>query len=120
MRVLIVDDEADVANFLGRLIERLGHTVRVVNDGIAALEAVRSGGFQLMISDIRMPGMDGVQLYDAIVEQKLGSGLSLVFTTGDAINPSTQEFFERTQVRCLDKPFTAEQVRQLLQSIPAA
>src|SRR5262249_4149061 len=68
LRVLVVDDNADVAEGLMMLLELLGHRVRVAPDAMAALEAVRVSAPDLMLVDIGLPGMDGYALARRIRE----------------------------------------------------
>jgi len=60
--VLIVEDNADAAETLRRLLELAGHRVRVARDGLAGLEALLSGPAQIALVDIGLPGMDGYEL----------------------------------------------------------
>jgi signal transduction histidine kinase/ActR/RegA family two-component response regulator len=60
--VLIVEDNADAAETLRRLLELAGHRVRVARDGVAGLEALRSGSAQIALIDIGLPRMDGYEL----------------------------------------------------------
>jgi two-component system response regulator FlrC len=61
-RVLVVDDEEGIRSFLAEALEDAGHEVVVAGDGGAALEHLEREAFHLMITDLRMPGMDGMQL----------------------------------------------------------
>src|SRR4051794_7868183 len=61
-RILIVDDEAEIAELVAAALAAAGHMVEQVTDGEAALARVGRGGIDLVISDLRMPGMDGVRL----------------------------------------------------------
>ena len=61
-RVLIVEDERSAADYLFALLEERGHEVRTTADGIEALIALEASPYDLVISDIRMPRMDGLEL----------------------------------------------------------
>jgi class 3 adenylate cyclase len=61
-RILVVDDQRTVAEMTAGLLRNLGHEVQVVLDGAAALEQVSAGGFDLVVCDIMMPGMDGYEV----------------------------------------------------------
>jgi two-component system, NtrC family, response regulator AtoC len=64
-RVLVADDEEGIRDFLAEALEDDGHAVVTVADGLQAAERLRSDGFDLMITDLRMPGMDGIALVRA-------------------------------------------------------
>ena len=59
-RILIAEDDKAVREFIGRALRLAGHEVASVNDGLAALEALRAKPYDLLISDIMMPGLDGI------------------------------------------------------------
>ena len=64
--ILVVDDEADVRHLLAREIEERGHEVVAVSDGAEAMEEIGQGNFDVVLTDVRMPGMDGMALTDWI------------------------------------------------------
>lgn len=67
--VLIVDDEDAIRQALERFITRLGHRAVLARDGISALERVSQGRFDLMLCDVRMPGLSGVELVPKVLER---------------------------------------------------
>ncbi|HEX5102696.1 MAG TPA: response regulator [Pirellulaceae bacterium] len=72
-RILIVDDEADTCANLSDILTDLGYQVDTANDGFAALELVKENAYDIALLDLRMPGMDGVQLYRRIREISAGT-----------------------------------------------
>lgn len=60
-KILVVDDEQSMTQFLGIVLRKEGYQVTTVNSGREALEKVRTENFDVVISDIKMPGMDGIQ-----------------------------------------------------------
>jgi CheY-like chemotaxis protein len=62
LRVLIVDDEKDLAEALGILLEESGHEIRIARDGLAALEAARTYDPDVVLLDLGLPRMDGYEL----------------------------------------------------------
>lgn len=69
VRLLIVDDEADIRNMLSRHFRDHGYDVDVAEDGVVALELLEQASYQVVISDIAMPQMTGVQLLETIRQQ---------------------------------------------------
>jgi len=61
-RILVVDDESNIRTALAKLIGKLGHTVKTAASAAEALDFVKQGRIQLVITDLRMPGQDGLQL----------------------------------------------------------
>jgi PAS domain S-box-containing protein len=81
-RVLIVEDHPDAAESLVMILELIGHHVRLVHDGVAALEAARANPPDLMLIDIGLPGMNGYELAQAIRRDPALKHLVLVALTG--------------------------------------
>jgi PAS domain S-box-containing protein len=116
-RILVVDDEPGIAGVLAEVLQLDGHEVVVVAHGEAALESLRQQTYDLILSDIRMPELDGPGLYWEI-ERGYPNLLSrIVFLTGDTLSPGTREFLEQTGVPCLSKPFSLMEVRQIVQRV---
>ncbi len=74
MRVLIAEDHPVNQLVVRRLLERRGHSVTVVSDGLAALSALETSAFDLVLMDIQMPMMDGLQTTRAIRLREATSG----------------------------------------------
>jgi DNA-binding NtrC family response regulator len=85
-KILVVDDEQSMTQFLGIVLRKEGFQVTTVNNGKDALEKVKSDPFDVVISDIKMPGMDGIQLLQGI--KKLDPSLPVVLMTAYASQQS--------------------------------
>jgi CheY-like chemotaxis protein len=81
-RVLVVDDNHDAADSLGMLLEFLGAEVKVVHDGYAALEAMKSFAPAVVLLDLGMPGMNGLEVARRMREDPATSAMTLVALTG--------------------------------------
>jgi signal transduction histidine kinase len=81
-RILVVDDNRDGAESLGLLLTLLGAEVRVVHDGLAAVEIIPSYAPTVVLLDIGMPGMDGYEVAQRIRQQPAGRNLMLIALTG--------------------------------------
>lgn len=80
-----------------------------------ALNKIESKRYKLILVDIKMPGIDGVELYKRI--QKINKSLArrVVFITGDVMGADTEKFLSETKVAHIDKPFNAEQLSREVQ-----
>ena len=114
-RVLVVDDEPGIASVVAEVLALDGHTAETVMDGGAALAKVRAQSYDLILSDIRMPGIDGPSFYRALAQQAPSLLPRLIFLTGDTLDPSIQTFLEHTRVPCVRKPFTLGEIRLMVQ-----
>lgn len=80
LRVLVVDDHAEAADSLGILLELRGATVKVVHNGAAALEAIRSFKPQVALMDIAMPGLNGFEVAEQLQKDGLMPQLLIAMT----------------------------------------
>ena len=85
-KILVVDDEQSMTQFLGIVLRKEGYQVASTNNGKDALEKVRGESFDAVITDIRMPGMDGIQLLEGI--KKIDPTLPVVIMTAYASQQS--------------------------------
>jgi two-component system NtrC family sensor kinase len=114
-KILVVDDEVEMARLLGEMLARDGHRVELAGNGVQALEKLQQSGYDLILSDLRMPEMDGPTLYRELENRQSPLYRRIVFVTGDTLDPATRAFLEQTRVLTLNKPFTSEEVRQVVQ-----
>src|SRR5207253_10709730 len=85
-RVLVVDDEVGVAEALAEMLGRDGHTVDVANDGARALELLETGTYDVIVSDTRMPVLDGEAFYAELERRFPALCRRFIFLTGDVLN----------------------------------
>ena len=111
-RILLAEDDDNMRVFLKRALERAGHQVSAVGDGEAALTLAGGGAFDLLLADVVMPGIDGIEL--ARRASALLPDLRIMFITGFAAVALNQAGFTRRQPRVLAKPF---HLRQLVNEV---
>jgi PAS domain S-box-containing protein len=114
LHILIVDDEPDVADVMAEMLHADGHRTEVVNSGEAALARVSQSRFDLVLSDIRMPGLDGPALHGRLIEAYPGFAGRIGFITGDALSLKARQFLDSTDCPCLEKPVTLTGLRELI------
>jgi CheY-like chemotaxis protein len=112
--VLVVDDESEIAGLLREILELVGHEVDVAASGESALQRVAEVDYYFVLSDMRMPGMDGALFYQALRSQRPELVARLAFITGDTLSPAVAGFLRRTGVPQLAKPFHPRQVTELV------
>ena len=113
-RILVVDDEPDVADLLAEALVLDGHRVDTANSAADALTRLAAQGYDLVFSDMRMPEMSGVELYEQVALRWPGIEHRIVFVTGDTLNPVTKQFLDRTGAVSLSKPFDVDAIRRLV------
>jgi len=115
-RVLGVDDEPLVGPVIQRALQA-EHEIVVASSARAALERVERGEtFDVILSDLLMPEMTGMELYRELTGRAPSLARRMVFLTGGAFTPSARAFLEREPVVCVEKPFELDAIRKVLLS----
>ena len=116
-KALVVDDEADIAETIRELLEREGFDVTVAADGAAALRAVDREEYDVVLSDLRMPGVTGPEMYARLKEIRPNLLSRIAFVTGDTLGSSMDGFLRESGRPVLEKPFTRAGVRCLVAAL---
>jgi PAS domain S-box-containing protein len=115
--ILVVDDEPQIADVLVQTLSNDGQHVETATDGVMALDKLQRHTYDLILSDLRMPAMDGPGLYREAERHYPGLERRIIFLTGDTMSSQTRAFLEQTRVPCLPKPFSLQEVRQVVQRV---
>jgi CheY-like chemotaxis protein len=118
-RILVVEDEPIIAGLLSDMLMADGHEVDAVNTGRAALERLAVQDYDLIVSDLRMPVLDGRGLYRELEANRPEMIRRILFVTGSALDPGNEEFLARTRVPWLAKPFSITELHRLTQKVLA-
>ena len=113
-RILVVDDEPEISESLAELLGSEGHTVDTAENGAVALRRLAAQPYDAVISDLRMPILDGPGLYRAIEQRHPELAPRTGFVTGDSLSPDIRKFLSGTDVACIEKPFARDDVRRLV------
>jgi PAS domain S-box-containing protein len=116
-RALVVDDEPDIAETIRELLQREGFEVTVASDGAAALMALDRVDFDVVLSDLRMPGVSGPEMYERVREIRPHLLSRIAFVTGDTLGASMDHFLKESGRPVLEKPFTRAGVRCLVSAL---
>ena len=107
-RVLVVDDEASIRDLLSKTLALAEYDVDTAPDGTAALDRMRAFGYDLLIADLKMPGMDGLTLIRQA--KRLKQDLPVIIITGFSTESSAIEAVNLGVAGYLTKPFRVPQV----------
>ena len=117
-RVLVVEDEAAVRSLISTVLGTSGYAVRAAESGDEAVRALEESTYDLVISDLRMPGLDGEGLYEQVQQRWPHLQRRLLFISGDIEADRFAARLREHDVRYLEKPFSAARllatVRELL------
>src|SRR5229473_6198098 len=114
-RILVVDDEPLVTQLIAETLALVGHEVDTAKNGREALEKVSACAYDVILSDLRMPELDGVGLYRELEQQYPRLLPRLAFVSGTTEPPEYASFLERTGATVLSKPFAVADLHQLVQ-----
>jgi PAS domain S-box-containing protein len=110
--ILVVDDELVIRDIISRVLSGEGHKVDTTDNAAAALKKIETKRYSLILLDIKMPGMDGVELYKRIQKTHKSLARRVVFITGDAMGADTEKFLAETKSAHIEKPFDADQLKK--------
>ena len=114
LRILVVDDQEHMRELLVEALSADGHIVEPAENGTAALELFEGQSYDLVVSDLQMPVMDGPKLYEEIRKRRPDSAASFVFITGEDEAPSYRQFLKDSKLPVVAKPFKLKEFRQML------
>jgi signal transduction histidine kinase/ActR/RegA family two-component response regulator len=110
-RILVVEDEPTVAQLLVDILQEEGHRAEAVLDSQEGLARLSRGPYDLVICDLRMPGLDGRAFYQALARADSPMQDQILFITGDTLAPETLEFLEPNRLPYVAKPFLVEELK---------
>lgn len=116
-KILIVDDEAEIREILAEILREAQHRVAAVSSGREALERMASERYDVILTDIRMPDLDGRTLYREIERRWPEQAARVVFVTGDSLAATLHEFASEHGRPVIEKPFVPKDVRRIVAEI---
>lgn len=114
-KILVVDDEERICEAVQKALERVGYEVEASLEGMDALARIHKGSFDMVICDIKMPGMDGMTLLDRIKEHD--PAILVVMITGFASIESAVEAVKKGAQEYIPKPFSPSHIRFLVERV---
>jgi two-component system NtrC family sensor kinase len=106
-RILVVDDEAEVAELMREVLEGAGFDVLTAESGAVALELLAEARFDAIVSDVRMPDVDGPALWQRLKEEHPALARRVLFVSGDTLSDAARGQLAETGAPTLDKPFSS-------------
>ncbi len=119
-RALVVEDELRVAQLVAEVLEAEGYEVDTAANGLLALEKIEAHAYDLILSDLRMPELDGLGLYRELERRQPALLSRLLFVSGATDQPEYRRFLAETAVPVLSKPFALVDLQQVTRRVLAA
>lgn len=118
-RILVVDDEENLRDVLVEVLKRDGHDVHGAGDGTDGLRRIQDQRYDLVITDLRMPGLEGPALYEALRQQYPDDPPRVIFMSANTGIEEYARFLADTGEPALEKPFNLADMRQVVQQVLA-
>ncbi len=116
-RVLVVDDEPEVAELIAEILGKDGFDVDVARSGAEALIHLTKASYDVVLSDLNMPEMDGAGLFDALSRDFPELVARTGFITGDTMGVASQRMLRVSRRPFMEKPVTPSELRRLVQEL---
>ncbi len=113
-RVLVVDDEIDVAELIAEILKKEGFRVDLVHSGVEALDRLARNPYDLLLSDLNMPDLDGRGLYEVVRDEYPDLLDRTAFITGDTMGHASQGLLQESRRPYLEKPVSPAELRELV------
>jgi CheY-like chemotaxis protein/anti-sigma regulatory factor (Ser/Thr protein kinase) len=115
--ILLIDDELGVQRALRHLLQRSGHDITTATNGQEGLAALEARSYEVILCDMRMPGLDGPSFYHELAHRHPLLVSRVIFLTGDTLSPEAEAFFAQVARPRLVKPFNAQEVRRVIEQV---
>ena len=119
-RILIVDDETVIRDILARILSERGYQVESASSGTEGLEKIESSRYDIYLLDIKMPGVDGMDMYEIIGAKFPNMMDRVIFITGDTVTKSTLDFLESTKREYFSKPLDFSRLIKTIEQLTAS
>jgi FixJ family two-component response regulator len=114
-KILVLDDEQIVLDSVSRILEAENYEIATCRSGAEAVEKLKGGGFDALITDLKMPGMDGLQAMEALTE--VDPDLSMIMVTAYSTVDSAVKAMKLGAFDYIRKPFTPDQLTELVEKV---
>jgi DNA-binding NtrC family response regulator len=116
-KVLIVEDEPIIGRLCQKTLKASGYEVDIAINGLVAKKMVGEKSYDICISDIRTPEMDGIQLFEYLEREHRELISKMIFTSGDILSNNVEQFLKRAARPFLPKPFSPDELRKIITQI---
>jgi CheY-like chemotaxis protein len=115
--ILVIDDEPSIVRGLTRLLHQEGYRVETASNGCEALAQLQRQRYDVILTDLRMPKLDGCAFYAQLRQRWPALSQRVIFLTGVSDDPDSQAFLARSGRPWLPKPFAIVALRRLIHQV---
>ncbi|OHB76890.1 MAG: hypothetical protein A2Z34_10145 [Planctomycetes bacterium RBG_16_59_8] len=117
IRLLVVEDEPSIREIVSMFLGSLAYDIDTAESGTDAIAKLEENAYDAIVSDIKMPGKSGIDLYEHLQERFPHLARRILFITGDMITPETNRFLAESGCPWIAKPFDLTDLLRKLQTI---
>lgn len=114
LNILVIDDEEAIVFTISEILNMEGHICDIAQNGKLAITKMAEKKYDLVICDIRMPEFDGKQVFAHVAENYPDLSKHFIIVTGEVVNPDTLSFLKENKIPYITKPFTMEEIKQIV------
>lgn len=111
VKILVVEDEKDLLLLTSRIFQDKGYSVDAVSNGLTARACLLETDYDLVVCDIRLPGISGLKLYEKIRVEKPNISKRFIFISGDIFDQATRQFLDQNNLPFISKPFQPAEIQ---------
>jgi PAS domain S-box-containing protein len=116
-RILVIDDEEVILDLLTDILTQMDRHVERAHNGAEALEKINTAMFDVIICDLKMPGMDGKTFYRKVKESSPELARKIIFSTGDTLSEDFRTFCAEIDRKVVEKPFLLEDLKKAIEAL---
>ena len=116
-RILVIEDEPIISRVCVKTLLNDGFEVDIASNGLVAMDMANKSVYDLYVSDIRTPKMNGIEFYQHLIAKNPDLADNVIFTTGDVLSTDVKEFLQEASTPFLPKPFTPEELRAVVRKV---
>ena len=116
-KILVVDNELAILQLMKTILESDKYNVDTASNGLEALEKIEVNSYDLILSDIAMPVMDGITFYNELKIRYPSLLHHFVFMSGSLMEPDVMDFLKQSQATYIKKPFKVNTLNELLNRV---
>jgi CheY-like chemotaxis protein len=113
-KALVIEDEPVISSICKRTLTAEGFDVDIAVNGLVAKELIQDKTYDLFLSDIRTPKMNGIEFYRYLEQTQPELARRIIFTTGDVLSNNIEQFLKEVKSPYLAKPFDPDQLRKVI------
>jgi CheY-like chemotaxis protein len=114
---LVIEDEPIISRICKRVLMTKGYDVEIATSGLVAKEILQNKSYDIILSDIKTPGMNGMELYRHLEKTRPTLTQKVIFSTGDVLSGNIGEFLREVKRPYLAKPFTVDELLAVIESV---